>query len=70
MSDRELIKKAASLATDKIAQLINDAGPIYMSAMDMLQDLIEQAIDEAYTTRFEANTIKFVDLDAAQSVTD
>ena len=67
MSDRELIQKAASLATDKIAQLITDAGPIYMSAMDMLQDLIEQAIDEAYTTRFEADTIEFVDLD--QSVT-
>tara|TARA_Y100000052_G_C2892115_1_gene51662 strand:- start:196 stop:390 length:195 start_codon:yes stop_codon:yes gene_type:complete len=64
MSDRELIQKAAGLAADRLAQLITDAGPIYMSAMDMVQDLIEQAIDEAYTTRLEADSIEFIDLDA------
>lgn len=65
MSDREIAKVAAAYATNRLAQLIEDAGPIYMSALDMVQDLIEQAIDEAYTTRLEANTIEFVNLDGA-----
>ena len=70
MSDKELAKAAAGLAVDKLGSLIQDAGPIYMSALDAVQLLIEQAIDEAYTTRFEADTIEFIDLDAGQSVTD
>ncbi len=64
MSDRQLIQTAAGLAADRLAQLIEDAGPLTMSAIDMVKDLIEQAIDEAYTTRLEADSIEFVDLDA------
>ena len=63
MNDREFIKQAAALAADKLATLIEDAGPLYVSALDMVQDLIQQAIDEAYTTRIEADRIEFVDLD-------
>jgi len=70
MSDKQLIKTAAGMATDRLAQLIEDAGPIYMSALDAVQDLIEAAIEEAYTTRFEADTIEFIDLDAQSGVTD
>ena len=65
MNDREIAKIAAEYAANRLGQLIEDAGPIAMSALDMVQDLIEQAIDEAYTTRLEANTIEFVNLDGA-----
>lgn len=64
MSDKQLAKTAADLAAQKLAKFIRDAGPIAMTALDAAQTLIEQAINEAYTTRLEADRIEFVDLDA------
>lgn len=69
MSDKGLAKAAAGLAVDKIGSLIRDAGPIYMSALGAVELIIQQSIDEAYTTRFQADTIEFVDMDASDRVT-
>ena len=65
MSDRDLAKTAAEMAVKRLAVLIEDAGPLGMAGLDAAALLIAQAIDEAYTTRFEAERIEFEDLDGA-----
>lgn len=66
MSDSDLIRAATSLAIDRLKLYIEDSGPIGLAALDYAALLISQAIDEAYTTRFEAERIEFEDLDSAK----
>lgn len=70
MSDKELAKAAADMAVQRLAAFIKDAGPIGMTALESAGLLIQQAIDEVYTTRFEADSIEFIDLDADSGVTE
>lgn len=63
--DEATAQAAAALAVEQLKKLIQDSGPLGVAGLDAAQKLISQAIAEAYTVRFKAQTIEFATVPGA-----